>query len=91
MIEEGVEIYVGEKSWIETRLRGTLAEIERRGKRVRGKASVLTDVQAGDLGVCTLWGIFTRDYNIAGAAGWVEFSFGHWLDFLLKSLMWYTR
>lgn len=72
MIEEGVEIYVEEKSWIGTRLGNTLAGIER-----RGKASVLTDVQAHDLGVCTLWGIFTCDYSIAGAAGWVEFSFGH--------------
>ena len=81
MLEEGVEIYVGEKSWIERRL-WSLWLIERREKRGRGKASVLTDVQASDLGVCTLWGIFTRDYNIAGAAGWAEFSFSHYLDFL---------
>ena len=72
MIEEGVEIYVGEKSWIGTRLGDTLAGIER-----RGKASVLTDVQARDLGICALWGIFTCDYSIAGAASWVKFGFGH--------------
>ena len=77
MMEEGVEIYVGKKSWIETRLGDTLAGIERREKRGRGKASVLTDVQARNIGVCALWGIFTGDYGIAGAAGWVEFSFGH--------------
>jgi hypothetical protein len=68
MIEEGVGIYVGEKSWIGTRLGDTLAGIERREERGRRQASVLTDVQARDLGVCALWGIFTRDYSIAGAA-----------------------
>jgi hypothetical protein len=77
MIEEGVGIYVGEKSWIGTRLGDTSAGIERREERGRRQASVLTDVQARDLGVCALWGIFTRDYSIAGAASWVELSFGH--------------
>lgn len=77
MIEEGVGIYVGEKSWIGKRLGDTLAGIERREERGRRQASVLTDVQARDLGVCALWGIFTRDYSIAGAASWVKFSFGH--------------
>jgi len=77
MLEEVVEIYVGEKSWIGTRLGDTLAGIERREIRGRREASVLTDVQARDLGVCALWGIFTRDYSIAGAASRAEFSFGH--------------
>ena len=77
MIEEGVEIYVGEKSWIGTRLGDTLAGIERREKRGRRETSVLTDVQVRDLSVCALWGIFTRDYSIAGAASWVKFGFGH--------------
>lgn len=37
MIEEGVEIYVGEKSWIGTRLGDTLAGIERREEEEEGK------------------------------------------------------
>ena len=73
---------MGQKSWIGTRLGDTLAGIERREKRGRRETSVPTDVQACDLGVCALWGIFTRDYSIAGAASWGEFSFGHYLDFL---------